>query len=348
MLDLDSTNALIRRLQDNPELRLICGFSSLPHRTTFNRFIIRLGDHLDLVDSCLAALTDKLADILPGFGENVAIDSTVVVTHSNPNRRNKTTGECSDPEASWTAKRSEDRKNELDWFFGYKLHMIADANYGLPIGGYTTTASCSDFHELPVLLDKARAEHGWFGPRHVMADRGYDSRANHEAVIERDAVPVIAIRKPNKRGDDMGMLEGIYTPDGRPTCIGLAPMQYVGSDPRRGQLFRCPPGGCHLRDRKGVRYCQDEEWLNRKDNPRLFGQIPRWSREWKQLYRLRQSVERVFKSMKESRRLAGHYIRGFRKLALHAAMSTLAFSATALHQFQAGSADARWMVRRVA
>ena len=46
--------------------------------------------------------------------------------------------------------------------------------------------------------------------------------------------------------------------------------------------------------------------------------------------------------MKESRRLAGHYIRGLRKLALHAAMSTLAFSATALQKIRAGAqADAR-------
>ena len=117
----------------------------------------------------------------------------------------------------------------------------------------------------------------------------------------------------------LGGRKGIYTLDSRPTCVGLAPMEYVGSDPQRGHLFRCPPEGCHLRDRKGVRYCHDEKWLNRKDNPRLFGQIPRWSREWKALYRLRQSVERVFKSMKESRRLKGHYIRGFRKISLLAA-----------------------------
>ena len=41
----------------------------------------------------------------------------------------------------------------------------------------------------------------------------------------------------------------------------------------------------------------------------MFGQIPRWSREWKTLYKLRQSVERVFKGLKESRRLERHCIR---------------------------------------
>ena len=76
-------------------------------------------------------------------------------------------------------------------------------------------------------------------------------------------------------------------------------MKHVRSEPGRGHLFRCPPEGCRLRDRKGVRYCHEEEWVNPQDNPRVFGQIPRWSREWKTLYKLRQSVERVFKGQKE-------------------------------------------------
>ena len=121
-------------------------------------------------------------------------------------------------------------------------------------------------------------------------------------MIGRGAIPIIAIRKPSPRSAK-GLREGLYTAEGRPTCIGMVPMEYVRSDSRRGHLFRCPPEGCHLRDRKGVRYCHDEEWLDRQDNPRVFGKVPRWTREWKNLYKLRQSVERVFKSQKESRRL---------------------------------------------
>ena len=136
--------------------------------------------------------------------------------------------------------------------------------------------------------------------------------------MERNATPIIAIRRASK--GDRRLHEGIYTQEGRPTCIGMTPM-HVGSDPKRGHLFRCPPEGCHLRGRKGVRYCHDEEWLDRQDNPRLFGQVPRWSKTWKKLYRLRQSVERVFKSLKENRRLDRHCVRGLRKMSLHAAMS---------------------------
>ena len=42
VLNLPHTNALIRRLEDDDGFRLLCGFGTLPHRTTFNRFILRL------------------------------------------------------------------------------------------------------------------------------------------------------------------------------------------------------------------------------------------------------------------------------------------------------------------
>ena len=98
VLNLNSTNDLIRRLQDDPELRLLCGFGQqLPHRTTFNRFFARLSHHLDLVDRCFAQVSDRLAELLPGFGQGaVAVDSTTVRTHSNPNRQT-----VSDQEATW-------------------------------------------------------------------------------------------------------------------------------------------------------------------------------------------------------------------------------------------------------
>ena len=79
ILNLPHTNALIRRLSDDPELRSLCGFSgALPHRTTFNRFIQRLSHHPGLVESCFAQITDRLKELLPDLGQEVAIDATTV------------------------------------------------------------------------------------------------------------------------------------------------------------------------------------------------------------------------------------------------------------------------------
>ena len=342
LLDLPSTNALIRRLQDDSALRRVCGFrKGLPHRTTFNRFINRVADHRDLVEGSLAQLTEKLRaePELEGLGKTVAVDSTTVRTHSKPNKR-----VVSDPEASWTAKESETSKDGKEWYFGYKLHLLVDARHGVPITGFTTTAKENDTKFLGDLQDRAEGLHGWFRPKFVLADRGYDSTANYKDVVRRKAVPII----PARATSDGSLRDGVYLTNGTPTCMGLKGMVYVKSDPKRGHLFRCRQGGCHLKARRGVKYCGDSEWFPPTENPRVLGTIHRGSKRWKSLYRLRQSVERVFKSAKESLRLERHFIRGLRKIALHCLMSVLAFQVTALTRLRLGQPELlRWMVRPV-
>ena len=102
ILNLPHTNALIRRLEDEPDFRYLCGFfGPLPHRTTFNRFIQRLSHHVDLVEACFADLTHQIKMLIPDLGAEVAVDATTVRSHCNPNRKR-----ISDPEASWTAKNA--------------------------------------------------------------------------------------------------------------------------------------------------------------------------------------------------------------------------------------------------
>ena len=345
ILGLPSTNALIRRLQDDAELRVLCGFGlNLPHRTTFNRFISRLSRHRDRVDDCMAALTDRLAGLLPGLGEKVAVDATVVRSHSNPNRKARGSNRVSDPEASWTAKNYARSKGGKEWRWGYKYHLVADATYGIPLYGFTTTAKRHDSPELPRLLGQAVVSHPWLRPRYVLADRGYDSFSNHELAASHGATLICPARR--LANDDL--YEGIYTARGSQPVSGMVPMEYVRSEPGKGHLYRCPPRKCRLKDRKGVRYCHDSQWVNRRDNPRLFGPIRQGSAAWKALYRLRQAVERIFKSMKESRRLERHCVRGLKKISLQASMSTLGFAATFLVKLLAGEERPRWMVRKVA
>ncbi len=149
-LNLPHTNALIRRLQDDPLLRQVCGFGdALPSRWTFNRFLSRLSTHLDLVEECLSQVTDALRQRLPRFGDTLAVDSSTVRSHSNPNKP-----EPSDSEASWTAKQSHKRKGQ-DWFWGYKLHLMVDAEWELPVTAYVTTAKESDTKHILPLLAKA-------------------------------------------------------------------------------------------------------------------------------------------------------------------------------------------------
>lgn len=131
---------------------------------------------------------------------------------------------------------------------------------------------------------------------------------------------------------------------------GLEDLQFcIRPDPEKGHLYHCRSEACPLKDQKGVHYCDDEVWEDPKQDLRLFGSVRRGSKEFKDLYALRDAVERVWKGCKESRRLERHCIRGLRQISLHATMSVLAFQVTALTHLIAGkSGEMRWMVRKVA
>ena len=344
-LNLGNTNCLIRLLEDSPPLRELCGLDGpFPVRRTFNRFIRRLADHADLVADALAGVTEGLKELLPDLGQQVAVDSTAIRSHSNPNRK-----EVSDPEASWGVKHSVKSKNKdaTEWFFGYKMPAVADANYGIPLAQFITTGRRNDSPELPALMARAKARHGWFQPAVAVADRGYDAASNHQYLYRQGITPVIHIRRPSNK---TGLYQDIYTQDGVPTCLGMVPMEYVATNQVGHHLYRCRREGCHLLAAKsGIRHCDTEYWQDPTEDLRLFGVIRRQSRQWKELYGKRWKIEQTFKSLKESRRLESHCLRGLKHITLHALMSTLSYQATALVKAQAGQlADMRWMVRKVA
>ena len=67
VVGVTSTNDLIRRLQENPILAIVCGFDitkPLPHRTTFNRFFNKLIKYQCLVDECISEVATRLCDAM--------------------------------------------------------------------------------------------------------------------------------------------------------------------------------------------------------------------------------------------------------------------------------------------
>ena len=257
-LDLPHTNALIRRLEDDPALREVCGFDEadwLPCRRTFNRFIRRLADHNDLVAPILHSLTDQLRDLLPGFGDVVAIDSTDVRSHSNPNKKSKATRLTSDPEARWGVKHSARSRGseKTEYFFGYKVHMVVDATHDLPLTFKVTAGNRSDSPELPAVIDQAFETYDWFQPQTVLADRGYDANSNFEYLHQRHVDPIIHIRRPGRTK----LYDDLFNEDLLPLCLGNVPMEYVGETGEGHYIYRCRSEGCHLKEglHAGIRHC---------------------------------------------------------------------------------------------
>ena len=332
---------LLDRLRASRRFRSVCGFpGKVPSEPTLSKFTTRLMEFQPLLHECLAQATGELRDALAEvdgtapLGETVAVDSTAVETFANPNRK-----VIRDPEARWGVKHSAKAKDgKTEFFFGYKVHMIADANHGTPLDFIVTPGNINDSPVLPHLLAQTGETLPWFQPRYVIGDRGYDAKTNYAAVAGIGAVPIIHIRH---LGTDGFPDKGVRTERGHPSCRGWRTMQYVRTDPDTGKhLFRCPDGGCHFktaggRRRKGER-CAEEVWADPLEDLRELGFVLRGSDEWVNLYSKRMTIERTFRSVKASRNLEGHRYRGLAKVTLHATLSILTYQATMLARVRAG------------
>ena len=350
ILNIRYNNQLLERLRGSRKLRDVCGFDDdVPSESTLSRFVSRLANHQALIEESLVKVTNQLRDLvptvkrrenrqdqpLPPLGAVLAIDSTLFLTYSNPNRK-----VVSDPTPAGGVKHSSRTKEgKTEWGFGYKMHLVSDATHGVPLAFTITPANANDSTELPTVVSKTLDTYPWMEPGCLLADRGYDSQTNHRYLLKLGIIPVIHIRKPTAED---GLYDGIYNAEGKPVCLGGKSMDYVKTDPETGQhLFRCIPEGCPLKQEgtKAVTHCDGEWWQPQDDNPRVIGPLPRFSRAWKRLYAQRMSVERVFGSFKHSRALEGHCVRGLRKITIHATLTALTFQVTALARLQAKDPD---------
>jgi hypothetical protein len=89
----------------------------------------------------------------------------------------------------------------------------------------------------------------------------------------------------------------------------------------------------------GMHHCDGEIWVDPAENPRVAGPLLRFTSEWKRLYRQRVSIERTFRSLKHSRGLEQHCVRGMKGIRLLAALSLLTYQATVLAHLRAGEME---------
>ena len=329
---------------------------TFPSQSTFCRFYNTLLNYNDLLEGTIVRMVNVLRERVPGFGEEVIIDSTDIESYASPDRE-----KIADPDARWgirTKKRSrqppvrrkkkampsEEEQKELgnlerdkEYFFGYKEHLLIAADTWTPLARNVLSANQTDMKTLIPLFQMAQEKYSWFGPDFLMADRGYDDSEHHRFLLDQGTIPVLHIR----RQPGGGLHEGIYSTMGAPVCMGGKIMEYVKTDPDTGRhLYRCPPGGCSRRGKiKGWSTCFDSHWEDPNDNVRVIGVLPRVSAKWKRLYKRRGQVERHFSSKKRSRLLDKHQYIGKAKVELHVLLSNLTYVATSLARVLADDLD---------
>ena len=327
---------LIQRLHDSAKLRKLCGFKTdVPSESAFSRFFKKLSDRADLIERSIVSIVDHIHDHLPDMGDVVAIDSTDIEAYSNPKRN-----PVIDQDATWghrTIKnKTSGKKDEL--FYGYKVHMISDANQGVPLSYQIQPANINDTTELQPVYQSAQSSFSWLRPTHLVADRGYDDAKHHKFLHKLRVKPIIHIRQTTGPRRKDKLHHGIYTTIGEPTCMGGQAMQYLRTNPQTGHhLYRCPPAGC-IRNNQGRLFvqCRDSHWENPDDDLRVIGVVARASDEWRGMYKKRTVIERGFSSMKRSRLLDKHQYLSQKKIRAHVALSMLTYTATMLARVLAG------------
>lgn len=379
-----SIESLRRELGRNGELRQACGFDPLqcdkavPPASVYSRFIAKLYENRGLIDAMFHELLDSLAALLPDFGRDLAADGKAIQTLGGK-----------DPDAAWGAKKTyltagaNGNNKHTKWWFGYKLHLIVDANYELPVAFEVTKANVAETTRLMPMVEEFKEKHPVLHARAeaLSADKGYDSAKDKAALYDKhDIVPLIDTRNMHTEKQDGEDAKDKWMPldpehhdtiyyngTGRVACKvapfepsdekAFAPMQFMGFEKNRQTLkFRCPAAAygiecknrdacrCKLAVRHGDYGRVVRVPLDR--DRRLFMPVHRHSRTFRKAYKKRSSVERVNSRIDQVYGFERHFIRGREKMQLRVALTMIVMLATAAAWVRAGQKDkARSLLR---
>jgi hypothetical protein len=162
----------------------MCGFDfgKLPGADNMSRFVSKLSEHQDDILAIFVSLSNKLYDIIPDFGECLAIDGKWVWSAANKRSTRKSPDGRSEKDAEWGRKDYKGRRDDgTEWSktvkcFGFKMHVIVDAKYELPVAFITTGANGSDIKYGKKIFEELAKKRPYIIERcsYLMADRGYD------------------------------------------------------------------------------------------------------------------------------------------------------------------------------
>jgi hypothetical protein len=185
-----------------------------------------------------------------------------------------------------------------------------------------TPANEADTLQMETLLKKAGADKEETQPQAVIADKGYDSQANNKFIYKQcKSAPIIPIREWKAM-----QLPNICNAKGTPLCSCGLEMVYWGRDGKYLK-YRCPQvlgkGECKSRFR-----CTSSPYgyvlkLSISEDPRRHPPVPRESRKWQRLYKMRTAIERVNSRVKDLLGLGKITVRGMGKVTVRAVLSLL-------------------------
>lgn len=365
IFDHDSIASLIRELNRNSQLRMICGFQPhiysvlidekneygrkkremryklAPTASAYTNFLNNLKECQQELREMFDLLIKYMYENLDDFGTILAADGKAIQSFAAKISKNKS-GNRGERDANWckkeytTTKTNGETITKTVRWFGFRLHLISDATYELPVDYEVTKASNSEIKETEKILDNIKQKYPEKLNRckYFLADRGYDSTKLIQWLTTEGAAPIIDIRNLWK-GEETRQFKNtdiVYNYKGKVYYIVEATgetieLEYRGYDKSRD----CQRYGFHPKyhDKRIFR-------IPLKTDPRIFTKVARNSRKWKRLYKKRTSIERINGRIDRDYKFEKHTIRGLKKMKMFLTVTFIVQLAYAKSKIESG------------
>jgi hypothetical protein len=299
-------------LNNNPSLSKVLGFNPLALAPSVERFSSFLRDtHNQEFKELHQQLVQDLINLNVISGKSIAIDSCPIVVllrennlkTSMANRFDKTRKPAGDPDARLGVMIHYPTpfKKEVRYFWGYRNHVVNDTDTELPIWEVTKPANISEVKIAKSLIREARNLFN-LNIEVVMGDAQYDAEHFLKFVIKE--LKAMAIIPHNPRNEQP---KGYQIKDDKVICeAGLTMYRKGKMRPKRAGILYCQYT-CPIIYDKNIRYqyitCPifhpkffDGKGCNAliRLEPSIRSEIDYGTAKFKELYKSRTSVERIF------------------------------------------------------
>ena len=355
LFEHETQKSLLRELWRNKQLRSVCGFEPktvekngnvkiyvAPSASAYSNFLSNLMSCRKELDAMFEGLVRYMYENLEDFGDILMVDGKAVQSYGTKTSRNQKSGNRGEHDADWCKKQytasganGESIIKTKKWF-GFRLHLVADAVYEMPVAFSVTKASVSEQTETLKLLGnmKEKTPERLESCHYFLGDKGYDSGKLIRVPEGENIIPVIDIRNCWKDGEETHQYRDtnlVYNYKGDVWYVEengeKIKMQYRGYDKGTDSLrYGFHPG----RNDKRIFRIKCEE------DRRIFVPVARSSYKWKRLYKKRTGVERINGRIDRDYQFERHTIRGIGKMTMFLTVTFLVYMALAKSKIEQG------------
>lgn len=359
LFEHSSVNALLRELKRNSQLRRICGFESksvkqpdgtykiyvAPSKSSYSKFLKNLMECQEELNQIFVSLVEFMYENLEHFGEHLMADGKAIQSYARKISESCKSGARGEHDADWcrktytvSGKDGEKTTKTVKWF-GFRLHLIADATYEMPVSFEVTKASDSEQVETREMLKEMKKETPEWVEKcnYFMGDKGYDGTELITWLKEKGIKPIIDIRNCWKDGEETHQYRDtnlVYDYKGTVWYVEETgkkiELSYKGYDKSTDSL------------RYGFKPQNHDNRIFRikcEEDPRIFTSVGRQSSKWKRLYNERSGIERINGRLDRDYKYENHTVRGLKKMKLFLTVTFVVYLGMAKGRIEQGEKE---------